>query len=107
MNSKSISIYEFYGISHFRSKINERLVKLTTQKKEEMDLLSSVKAAAKEPQKEDDFDLFGQYVASKMRKLSKSLTDEAMETVEFNITSLLNKAKMQNVTPEPSYHQIE
>ena len=82
-----------------------KVSEINDTEKEEMDLLRSVVAAAQEPQKEDDFDLFGRYVASKMRKLSKSLTDGAMETVEFNITSLLNQAKIQNVTPGPSYHQ--
>ena len=33
------------------------------------------------PSEEDDFDIFSHYVASKMRELSHSLTEEAMECV--------------------------
>ena len=43
------------------------------------------------------FDIFGKYVAEKMRKLSHSLKEDAMENIEFSITSMLMQAR-----PRPS-----
>lgn len=45
------------------------------------------------PSEEDDFDIISHYVASKMRKLSHSLTEEAMECVEFNITRVMMRVR--------------
>ena len=49
----------------------------------------------------EDLDLFGKYVSSKMRKLSKSLSEEAMEDVEFNILKILKKARNQDENQSP------
>ena len=46
---------------------------------------------------EDGFDIFGKYVAEKMRKLSHSLTEDGMENIEFSITLMLMQAR-----PRPS-----
>jgi len=51
-------------------------------------------STAKEtPKTGDNLELFGQYVTSKMRKLSQCLTEEAMENVEFSIITILMQAR--------------
>ena len=45
----------------------------------------------------DDFDLFGEYVATKMRKLSHKLEEDNMEMIEYKITTtLMKKFKKQS-----------
>ena len=63
-----------------------------------MNVLRSVATAAK--QTSDEYDVFGQYLASKLRKLSDILTEDAMGNVEFNITSVLIQAR--NTFPTPN-----
>ena len=54
-------------------------------------MLRSVAAAATKTKNE--YDIFRDYVASKLRKSSEVLRQQAMETVEFNITSTLMQAR--------------
>ena len=89
--------------------------------KEEIEVLRSIANAAqnqpkpKEKEKEkgkDSFDLFGEYIAQKLRNLSKKLGDDEMELLEHESTSIFVKrfanAKNPNVTPTqqswPNYH---
>ena len=58
----------------------------------ELDVLRSVTTATQEPNK-DEFDTFGQYVATKMRKLSQALSEDAMEAIEYDITTVLLKVR--------------
>lgn len=52
-----------------------------------------VAAKALAPPEKDDFDVFGHYVATKIKKLSHGLTEEAMESVDFNITVVMMRAR--------------
>ena len=79
-----------------KRKISKSTVDVET---EEMNVLRTIAASAN--QTNDEYDVFGQYVASRLRKLSEVLTEEAMEFVEFNITSVLLKARNQNALPTP------
>ena len=76
-----------------RSSSSKRTRKNEDIEDEEMNLIRAVAARADE----DGFDIFGKYVAEKMRKLSHSLTEDAMENIEFSITSMLMQAR-----PRPS-----
>ena len=60
-------------------------------------MLRSVAAAATKTKNE--YDIFGEYGGSKLRKLSEVLTEQAMEMVEFNITNTLMQARNQNPLP--------
>ena len=59
----------------------------------EIKLIRAVAARADE----EGFDIFGKYVAEKLKKLSHSLTEDAIENIEFSITSMLMQAR-----PRPS-----
>lgn len=99
----------------------KRKMKRSEIEKEEIEVLRSIANAAqnqpkpKEKEKEkgkDSFDLFGEYIAQKLRNLSKKLGDDEMELLEHEITSIFVKrfanAKNPNVTPTqqswPNYH---
>ena len=79
-----------------KRKISKSTVDVET---EEINVLRTIAASAN--QTNDEYDVFGQYVASRLRKLSEVLTEEAIEFVEFNITSVLLKARNQNALPTP------
>ena len=76
-----------------RSSSSKRTLKNEDIEDEEINLIRSVAARADE----DSFDIFGKYEAEKMRKPSHSLTEDAMENIEFSITSMLMQAR-----PRPS-----
>ena len=67
---------------------------------EELSLIRSV--AAKAIQEEDRFDIFGKYIVTKMRKLGKTLSDDAIDNIEFSITSLL----MQSNNHIPKFGEV-
>ena len=48
----------------------------------------------------DEYDLFGQYVATKLRKLSQVMSDHSMEAVEYDITTVLMKARMKTANTQ-------
>ena len=90
----------------------KRKMKRSEIEKEEIEVLRSIANAAqnqpkpKEQEKEkgkDSFDLFGEYIAQKLRNLSKKLGDDEMELLEHKIRSIFVKrfanAKNPNVTP--------
>ena len=73
-----------------RSSSSKRTRKNEDIEDEEINLIRAVAARADE----DGFDIFGKYVAEKMRKLRHSLTEDAMENIEFSITSMLMQARL-------------
>ena len=75
--------------------------------KEEMNVLRSVVAATQEPAKRDDFDLFGEYVATKMRKLSQKLDEDAIEIIEYEITTILMKPRSKTGPIQTFKHIIK
>ena len=80
-----------------RSSSSKRTPKNEDIEDEEINLIRAVADRADE----DGFDIFGKYVAEKMRKLSHSLTEDAMENIEFSITSMLMQAR-----PRPSLFEV-
>ena len=76
-----------------RSNSSKRTCKNEDIEDEEIKLIRAVAARADE----DGFDILGKYVAEKLKKLSHSLTEDAMENIEFSITSMLMQAR-----PRPS-----
>ena len=105
------------------TKINQRAKKRKMKRseieKEEIEVLQSIANAAqnqpkpKEKEKgKDSLDLFGEYIAQKLRNLSKKLGDDEMELLEHEITSIFVKrfanAMNPNATPTqqswPNYH---
>ena len=61
--------------------------------KEEISLLGTVADAVKSSEESDEFEIFGKYVAEKMRKLSQRLDEDAMADVEFEIKNTLQGAR--------------
>lgn len=72
---------------------SERATKPSKIEQEEMAVLRSVVAAAEVDNHRDDFDVFGELVARKMRKLSRVIDEDAMEIVEHSINMVLMNAK--------------
>ena len=62
-------------------------------KREEISLLRTVADAVKSSEENDEFEIFGKYVAEKMRKLSQRLDEDAMADMEFEITNTLQGAR--------------
>ena len=97
----------------------KRKMKRSEIEKEEIEVLRRIINAAqnqpkpKEKEKEkgkDSFDLFGEYIAQKLRNLSQKLGDDEMELLEHEITSIFVKrfanAKNPNVPPtQQSWHK--
>ena len=77
---------------------------MTTVEQEEMAVLRKISNAippdnknAQQEKAKDDFDLFGEYVATKMRKHSHKLEEDDMEMIEYEITTtLMKKFKKQS-----------
>ena len=61
--------------------------------KEEICLLRTVADVVKSREENDEFEIFGKYVAEKTRKLSQRLDEDAMVDVEFEITNILQGAR--------------
>ena len=53
--------------------------------KEELALLWTIANAVQSTKEENDLDLFGQYIAKKMKKLSARLDEDAMANIEYEI----------------------
>ena len=95
-------------------KTRKKKNKMTTVEQEEMAVLRKISNAippdnknAQQEKAKDDFDLFGEYVATKMRELSHKLEEDNMEMIEYKIkTTLMKKFKKQsnrnnvNITPQ-------
>ena len=77
--------------------------------KEEISLLRTVADAVKSSEENDEFEIFGKYVAKKMRKLNHRLDEDAMADVEFEITNTLQGARkaFQPQYPIQSQHPIQ
>ena len=97
----------------------KRKMKRSEIEKEEIEVLRSIANAAQNQPKPKEkekgkysFDLFGEYIAQKLRNLSKKLGDDEMELLEHEITSIFVKrfanAMNPNATPTqqswPNYH---
>ena len=63
------------------------------KRRKESDLICSVVGATKEPTNRNKLDLFGEYVATKMIKLSQKLDEDAIESLEYDIATVLMKAR--------------
>ena len=50
-------------------------------------------AATKEPTNRNNFDLFGEYVTTKMIKLSQELDENVIEVLEYDISTILMKSR--------------
>ena len=86
-----------------REKI-ERPTKASDIEKEEMAVLRSVVAAAQVDDHRDEFEVFGELVARKMRKLSHVIDEDAMELVEHNINTVLMNARGNHVRNGAPYY---
>ena len=77
--------------------------------KEEISLLRTVPDAVKSNEENDEFEIFGKYVAEKMRKLSQRLDEDAIADVEFEITNTLQGARkgFQPQYPIQPQHPIQ
>ena len=76
--------------------------------KEELPLLKTIANAVQDTEEENDFDLFGQYVAKKMKKLCARLDEDAMANIEYKMTTILNRVctTHQPVPQEQPYYFI-
>ena len=60
---------------------------------EELEILRSFSKEVKSKlTSRNNFTIFGEYIASKLRKLGGTLTDDEMDSAEFEITSVIEKA---------------
>ena len=75
----------------------ERPTKASDIEKKEMAVLCSVVAAAQVDDHRDEFEVFGETVARKMRKLNHVIDEDAMELVEHNINMVLMNARGNHV----------
>ena len=75
----------------------ERLTKASDIEKEEIAVLRLVVAAAQVDGHRDEFEVFGELVARKMRKLSHVINEDAMKLVEHNINIALMNARGNHV----------
>ena len=77
--------------------------------KEEISLLRTVADAVNSSEENDEFEIFGKYVARKMRKLSQRLDEDAMADVEFEITNTRQGARkaFQPQYPIQPQHPIQ
>ena len=82
----------------------ERPTKASDIEKEEMAVLRSVVAAAQVDDHRDEFEVFGELVARKMRKLSHVIDEDAMELVEHNINMVLMNARGNHVRNGAPYY---
>ena len=82
----------------------ERPAKASDTKKEEMAVLRSVVAAAQVDDHRDKFEVFGELVATKMRKLSHVIDEDAMELFEHNINMVLMNARRNHVRNGAPYY---
>ena len=82
----------------------ERTTKASDTEKEEMAVLRSVEATAKVDDQRDEFEVFGELVARKMRKLSYVIDEDAMELVENNIKMVLMNARGNHVRNGAPYY---
>ena len=58
---------------------------------EEMNVLWSIENACRAAEQKDAFDVFGNYIATKMRRLSRSVDQETIEIIEYEITNVIEK----------------
>ena len=58
---------------------------------EEMNILRSVRSACRVAEQKDAFDVFGNYIATKMRRLSSSVDQETIEIIEHEITNVIEE----------------
>ena len=74
---------------------------------EELKILHSFNQAQNEPtqfEEKDKYTLSSQYFTSKMRKLSSLLDTDQMNSIEFEITSCIRKARKQRLVVQNFIH---
>ena len=74
---------------------------------EELKILHSFNQAHNEPtqfEEKDKYTLSSQYFTSKMRKLSSLLDTDQMNSIEFEITSCIRKARKQRLVVQNFIH---
>ena len=96
------------NIAQIKPKESSKQKKETSDiEKEEMEILRSIAAATSNNanlKDQDEYDCYGQYIANKMRKLSKILDEDEMELLEYNVnTVFLNTRKQRQ--QQPVYQQ--
>lgn len=64
-----------------------------------MKVLHSISVAV---QNNNEFDRFGEFVASRLRKLSKVVSEENVDFVETSITNILINARWQSASIPPT-----
>jgi len=77
------------------------------ENEEKEDKIRGVSEAFRTVSKRDSHDIFGEYIASKMRKLSSIVDNDTMENMEFEITSVIaeNYKKFKSHSlPASSYY---
>ena len=74
--------------------------------KEEMAVLCSVVATAQVDDHRDEFEVFGELVARKMRKLSHAIDEDAMELVEHNTNVVFMNARGNHVRNGAPYYLV-
>ena len=71
---------------------------------EELEILRSLSQEVKPKlTSRDNFTIFGEYIASKLRKLGGTLTDDEMDSIELEITSVIEKAKKLSQRKQSHY----
>ena len=63
---------------------------------EEMAILWSVSNSCQLAQQRDSFDIFGEYIASKLRKLSTTLDEDLMEDIQHEITCVIQNHRKKH-----------
>ena len=81
-------------------------MKMQWKKKNQLALLQTVANAVQDTKEENDFDLFGQCITKKIKKLSARLDEDATANNEYEITTILNRVRAthQLVPQEQPYY---
>ena len=58
---------------------------------EELSILQSISNASQTSAKRDSYNIFGDYIASKLRKLSTIVDEDTMENIEYEIMHVLDE----------------
>ena len=58
---------------------------------EELSILRNINNASQTSAKRDSYDIFGDYIANKLRKLSTIVDEDTTENIEYEITHVLDE----------------
>ena len=62
---------------------------------EEINVFQSVENACRVAEQKDAFDVFGNYIATKMRRLSSSVDQQTIEIIEHEITNVIKENRSE------------